>query len=114
MRAPSEYILNEELEKSIIALMQTLKRGNEKCGKDQVFQLVSNSFEKEIIWTSRTWTILLHRLKEDQSVKLNVAGNRTCLSLPNESQLNKENEQIDGTESKEDKEYQHDIMEKMG
>lgn len=48
-------------------------------------------------------------------MKLNVAGNRTCLSLPNESQLNlKENEQIDGTESKEDKEYQHDIMEKMG
>ena len=68
-----------------------------------------------MILTSRTWTILLHRLKEDPSVELNVAGNRTCLSLPNESQLNlKENEQIDGTESKEDKEYQHDIMEKMG
>ena len=39
-------------------------------------------------------------------MKLNVAGNRTCLSLPNESQLNlKENEQNDGTEGKEDKEY---------
>ena len=47
-------------------------------------------------------------------MKLNVAGNRTCLSLPNKSQLNKENEQIDGTESKEDKENQHDIMKKMG
>lgn len=48
-------------------------------------------------------------------MKLNVAGNRTCLSLPNESQLNlKENEQNDGTEGKEDKEYQLDIMEKMG
>ena len=95
--------------------MQALERENKKCGNDKVFQLISNSFEKEIIWTSRTWTILLRRLKEDQSVKLNVAGNRTCLSLPNESQLNlKENEQNDGTEGKEDKEYQLDIMEKMG
>ena len=43
-------------------------------------------------------------------MKLNVLGKRTCLSLPKESQLNKESSLIVGTESKEDKEYHRDII----
>ena len=43
-------------------------------------------------------------------MKLNVRGKRTCLSLPKESQLNKESSLIVGTESKEDKEYHCDII----
>ena len=43
-------------------------------------------------------------------MKLNVRGKRTCLSLPKESQLNKESSLIVGTESKEDKEYHRDII----
>ena len=43
-------------------------------------------------------------------MKLNVSGKRTCLSLPKESQLNKESSLIVGTESKEDKEYHRDII----
>ena len=43
-------------------------------------------------------------------MKLNVRGKRTCLSLPKESQLNKESNEIVGTGSKEDKEYQRDII----
>ena len=43
-------------------------------------------------------------------MKLNVCGKRTSLSLPKESQLNKESSLIVGTESKEDKEYHCDII----
>ena len=31
-----------------MASIQTLKRSNKKCGKDEVFELVNNSLEKEI------------------------------------------------------------------
>ena len=43
-------------------------------------------------------------------MKLNVLGKRTCLSLPKESQLDKESNEIVGTGSKEDKEYHRDII----
>ena len=43
-------------------------------------------------------------------MKLNVRGKRTCLSLPKESQLNKESNLIVGTGSKKDKEYHCDII----
>ena len=62
MPVPPENILREELEILIIASIQTLKRSNKKCGKDEVIQLVNNSLEKEI---SR-------EIFEDQSVKLNA------------------------------------------
>ena len=62
MPVPPENILREELEILIIASIQTLKRSNKKCGKDEVIQLVNNSLEKEI---SR-------EIFEDQSVKLNT------------------------------------------
>ena len=62
MPVPPENILREELEILIIASIQTLKRSNKKCGKDEVIQLVKNSLEKEI---SR-------EIFEDQSVKLNT------------------------------------------
>ena len=45
-------------------------------------------------------------------MKLNVSGKRTCLSLPKESQLNKESNLIVGTGSKKDKEYHRDIINK--
>ena len=40
---PPENMLNEELETLIMASIQTLKRSNKKCGKDEVFKLVNNS-----------------------------------------------------------------------
>ena len=45
-----------------------------------------------------------------QYVKLNVLGKRTCMSMPKESQLNKESNPTVGTGSKEDKEYHRDII----
>ena len=41
-------------------------------------------------------------------MKLNLLGKRTCLSLPKESQLTKESNEIVGTGSKENKEYYRD------
>ena len=43
-------------------------------------------------------------------MKLNILGKRTCLSLPKESQFNKECNQIVGTGSKEDEEYHRDTI----
>ena len=43
-------------------------------------------------------------------MKLNVLEKRTCLSLPKESWLNKESNEIVDTGSKEDKEYHRDII----
>ena len=70
MHAPPENILNEELETLIIASIQTLKRSNKKCGKDEVLQLVNNSLQKEI--SREIFENILYRLIEDQSVKLNA------------------------------------------
>ena len=98
---PPENMLKEELEALIMASIQTLKRSNKKCGKDEVFELVNNSLAKEI--SREIFEGLLCRLTEKQSVKLNVLGKRTWLSLAKESQLNKESNLIVGTASKEDK-----------
>ena len=72
--------------------MKSLKHLNAviiKCEKYEVFQLVNKSLEKVISW--EIFKNLLYSLLEDQSVKL------TCLSLPRESQLNKENQLAVGT-----------------
>ena len=45
---PPENMLNEELETLIMVSIQTLKSSNKKCGKDEVFELVINSLEREI------------------------------------------------------------------
>ena len=47
-------------------------------------------------------------------MKLNVLGKWTSFSLPKESQLNKESNQIVGTGSREDKEYHRDIAKGYG
>ena len=90
--------------------IKIFKHRNKKCGKDEVFELVSNSLENEI--SRETFKSLLYRLIEKQYVKKNVLGKRTCLSLPKESLLNKESNEIVGTGSKEDKEYYRDIINK--
>ena len=81
-----EDMVNEELETLVMASIQTLKRSNKKCGKDKVFELVNNSLEKQISSTG------------------------IFLSLPKKSQLNKQGNEIVGTGSNEDKEYQRNII----
>ena len=63
----------------IIALIQTLKRGN-KCGNEEVFNLVKDSVDGVI--KKEVFNNLLDILVQKQSVKRNKIGNRECLSLP--------------------------------
>ena len=101
---PPKNMRKEELETLIMALIETLKRSNEKCWEDEVFELV----RREIFES------LLHWLTEKQSVKLNILGKRACLSLPKESHFNKECNQIVAGGSKEDNEYYHDTINENG
>ena len=64
-----------------------MKRGNKKCGNDEVFQLVSESLENEI--NREFFEEILETLIQKQQVKTNCYGNRTCLSIPKEDQTNK-------------------------
>ena len=70
----------------IIASIQTLKRGNKKCGKDEVFRLFRDSVDDV---TKETFDKLLELLIQNQSVRLNIIGNRECLSLPKEKENQK-------------------------
>ena len=79
-----------ELEMLIIASFQTLKRGNQKCGKDEVFRLFRDSV---VSVTRETFDKLLEFLIQNQSVRLNNIGNRECLSLPKENQKLRENDE---------------------
>ena len=51
----------------IIAFIQTLKQGNEKCGKDDVFKLVKDSLDEKI--ARETFEELLESLIQSQSIK---------------------------------------------
>ena len=70
---------DREPEMFIIASIQTLKRGNKKCGKDEVFRLFRYSVDGV---TKETFDKLSELLIQNQSVRLNIVGNRECLSLP--------------------------------
>ena len=83
-------IKNHEVELLIIASIQTLKRKNIRCGRDEVFELVKGSTDDDTV-TKETFDKLLSQLINSNSVKLNTVGNRECLSLPTES--NKRNQQ---------------------
>ena len=81
---------DRELEILIIASIQTLKRGNKKCGKDEVFRLFRDSVDDV---TRETFGKLLELLIQNQSVKLNIVGNRECLLLPKENQKLRKNDE---------------------
>ena len=81
---------DRELEMFIIASIQTLKRGNKKCGKDEVFRLFRDSVDDV---TKETFDKLLELLIQNQSVRLNIVGNRECLSLPKKTQKLRENDE---------------------
>ena len=80
---------NDEVELLIIASIQTLKRKNKRCVRDEVFELVKDSTDDDTV-TKETFDKLLNQLINNNSVKLNTVGNRECLSLPTKS--NKKNQ----------------------
>ena len=85
---------DRELEMLINASIQTLKQGNKKCRKDKVFRLFRDSFDDV---TKETFDKLLEVLIQNKSVRLNIIGNRECLSLP------KENQKLRGNDENEEK-----------
>ena len=74
----------------IIASIQTLKRGNKKCGKDEVFRLFRDSVDDV---TTETFDKLLELLIQNQSVRLNIVGDREYSSLPKENQKLREHDE---------------------
>ena len=70
----------KELEMLIIASIQTLKRGNKKCGNEEVFNLVKDSVD--VVIKKEAFN---NFLVQKQSVKRNKIGNRECLSLSKET-----------------------------
>ena len=77
----------DTIESTFVASIHTLKRGNKKCGNDEVFQVVSESLENEI--NREFFEENLETLIQKQQVKANCYGNRTCFSIPKEDQTNK-------------------------
>ena len=78
---------NKEIELFIIASIETLKRQNKKCCKDEVFALVKDSLEKAIAMRSFEKSSAL--LQAINSIKCNIVSNRTCLSIPKHSSIPK-------------------------
>ena len=87
-------IENDEVELLIIASIQTLKRKNKRCGRDEVFELVKDSTDDDTV-TKETFDKLLNQLINNNSVKLNTVGNRECLSLPTKSNKNNQKNHIE-------------------
>ena len=84
-----------ELEILIIASIQSLKRNNKKCGNEEVFELVLESLDNPIdrSYFDETNEALI----QNKKVKMSCYANKSCLSLPKQSEGNIENNEIDNT-----------------
>ena len=91
MTSSTEDCLNSDLfdgkalETLIIASVRTLKRGNKKCGREEVSKLVNDTLCNEIC--KDLFNETLDSLIENQFIKCNIISNRECLSLPKDSEL---------------------------
>ena len=79
----NHFVNDKDLEILVIASIQTLKRGNKKCGREEVYRLVNDSLNKDI--TREAFELNLNSIIDNHSVNLNVIVKRECLSLPKES-----------------------------
>ena len=79
----NHFVNNKDLKIMVIASIQTLKRGNKKCGREEVYRLVNDSLNKDI--TREAFELNLNSIIDNHSVNLNVIVKRECLSLPKES-----------------------------
>ena len=74
---------DKDLEILVIASIQTLKRGNKKCGREEVYKLVNDSLNNGI--TREAFELILNSMITNHSVNLIVIGKWECLSLAKES-----------------------------
>ena len=68
-----------DLKTPIVASIETLKRSNKKCGKEEVLHLVQESVDNEI--TKEHLEERLNKLIKRHSVQTKLVGTRTCLSI---------------------------------
>ena len=73
----------KELKMLIIAPVKTLKRGNKKCGNEELFNLVKDSVNSVI--KKEVFNNILDILAQKESFKRNKIGNRECFFLPKET-----------------------------
>ena len=91
MTSSTEDCLNSDLfdgkalETLIIASVRTLKRGNKKCGREEVSKLVNDTLCNEIC--KDLFNETLDSLIENQFIKCNIISNQECLYLPKDSEL---------------------------
>ena len=87
------HIIEEtDLETLIVASIETLKRNNKKCGKEEVLHLVKESIDSEV--TKEHIEELLDKLLKCHSVQIKLVGTRTCLSLPKRAQYSKSHKEF--------------------
>ena len=81
----SDLIDGKTFKTLIIAPVRTLKRGNKKCGREEVSKLVNDTLCNETC--KDLFNETLDSLIEKQFIKCNIISNRECLSLPKDSEL---------------------------
>ena len=80
----NDFVNDKDMEIVVVASVQTLKRGNKKCGKEEVevYSLVNESLNKDV--RREAFELTLNSMINNHSVKLNIIGKRECLYLPKE------------------------------
>ena len=81
--ANNHFVNYKDLKILVLASIQTLKRENKKCGREEVYRLVNDSINKDI--TEEVFELILNSMIDNHSVNLNVIGKRECLSRSKES-----------------------------
>ena len=85
-------IEGRDLETFIVASIETLKRSNKKCSKEEVLYLVQESVDSEV--TKEHFEELLDKSIKCHSVQIKLVGTRTCLSLRKGAQYSKSHKEF--------------------
>ena len=85
-------IEGRDLETFIVASIETLKRSNKKCGKEEVLCLVQESVDSEV--TKEHFEELLDKSIKCRFVQIKLVGTQTCLSLPKGAQYSKSHKEF--------------------
>ena len=80
-----------DLKTLIATSIETLKRSNNKCGKEEFFHLVQEFVDNEI--RKGHFEERLNKLIKCHSVQIKLVGTRTCLSLSKRAQHSKSHKQ---------------------
>ena len=80
-----------DLKTLIAASIETLKRSNKKCGKEEALHLLQNSVDNKI--TKEHFEERLKKLIKCHSVQIKLVGTRTCLSITKRAQHSKSQKQ---------------------